>query len=1660
MAKDRRDEVGFSFKVNKAEDGIEEAAQEQRKQGERAGKGVERMSWIEVQDMLVKNADGGTVRADTIPRQCVDKLHSSSQPKTKKLPNLLARRFYLKVKEEHVPWKAKYNNIPRALLQRLKVILDNMVEMGIIAWQDTPYTCPINLVLKVNDDGETVIDRLVVDARELNANIEVEAPHVPLMETLFRVADGSYYYSTLDSVKSFWQLGVYGPHTKYMGIQTEWGTAVFLKMMFGVATAPSQMQKLMEEILGSELYQTCVVFIDDTLIYTKKIEGESEEEGMKRHMADVTRVVTKLADAGVTISVEKSRLFRHEVSYLGFLLGRNGLSVEKQKQAKVVDAAFPDTQKKLHTLLGAAAFLSKCLNCNLSSLTAPLRPFVRMEGRKYKLDYDPDDPIVRAAVTALKERIGSAVTLRPTDYERDFHIFTDGASSGVGYALCQYYEGVPPWGVQGGDTACGEIDQAEDAELAKGRPLPPKGKGEGYYVPICFASKSLNASHVNWDTREVEVYGIICALKKFEPWCLGAKKVVIHSDHRNAAYLRKYKDRFQKLGRWAIYLSMFNYEFEFCEGVRNGLADYMSRSPLPDPSLPFHGEDERFTLSAADFGSVQANEGRRWTVFCVCAGIASFLQAAERGELPIDCLGWCESDDVAAEVVEQAYPGVRRHEDMRILVHQLEQGKLVLKPDILEMTVPCQQNSRARQLAAWADEEHPQARLFALQAKLVELMEPKIVVMENVPPNVSTTQWRNVEKYDSVCTAIEKLGYTVTTTLARSSRYEHKGERDGTGRVRWIAVCTKKPLPGFEFPAGDDNFRGFGHMLDPESSLAVQRAKRCDIDGDGWVRFGGDGSRRQGKRHMCRQVGRVLPRDEKEEQVNKSSDDLESNGNRLGFRVYDVDFAMCTIRSSSKPHIVGPGGATQFIRDERDGVRSIRKVTPNEGPRLHSVVPRVAAHLSVLREKDVWRLLGGMVTIIMYLVLVVAPAVAFLDEHCMADEVVEVAAVTRSGATATETPGTPGTAVGGDSPRSAVRTGNVDMRTPVTGETEVGGRSPVADGSVRKKLEFGEGAAATGLPPVVDGVLVKALAWKDRVMPTAADIVLEQRNDVELGSIRRQLGMSKQTLLRCEGIDEKRLRELLNYHLDEVTDILYWTEGMDIKSREVRDSVRKIVVPKSGDLRTILVYLHHFSDWGAHSSRDQMVVNIRSQGFWWKNMKNSCDQAVARCVWCLQSKRAQQARQGLFTLRRWWAPFQCVSVDLQDFGKGKATAMGNRYLMVVMCEFSRWVQLFPLKAKEAQLVANAIVYGWMKTWGVMECLLMDPGREFDNHVLRLVCKMVGVRRLFTAAGQKNANARNERVHRVINELLKVYCAMDGNVFDWDSERKLAIVEWKLRSSTVQSTGFSPYQVVMGRTGRWPMDASVLNEAKQFPSARTYVQELHEALTVIWRQVGRAEVIAHARRSAEMNRGRRDVTYGVGDYVMVYSALRVLGGNRKLLVNWVGPFRVEEVRAGKKYLVMHIDTGKAGEYAVERLSPAATEWCEGEYDRRYIEGSKMAKELSKDLEEGDFALFQTEHGVFPAKVLEEQADGSMLVQWYNCASGRATVGGAYKPSWYDEKSGKEFFDDKERGLPTWNVQSRGTVASKPFNWNLSKGGRHLPAAVALQMFPPSRVGSGF
>jgi hypothetical protein len=134
-------------------------------------------------------------------------------------------------------------------------------------------------------------------------------------------------------------------------------------------------------VIGDE---GAVVFVDDVLCYTKRrverrneqqkvIRVESERETVIRHFKLVARVVRRFRNRNMTISVEKSFFGRQTIKYLGIMLGRDGMSIDKQKQKAILDAPHPKTAAEVHRLIGAAVWLGRVLRCNLSNLLAPLR---------------------------------------------------------------------------------------------------------------------------------------------------------------------------------------------------------------------------------------------------------------------------------------------------------------------------------------------------------------------------------------------------------------------------------------------------------------------------------------------------------------------------------------------------------------------------------------------------------------------------------------------------------------------------------------------------------------------------------------------------------------------------------------------------------------------------------------------------------------------------------------------------------------------------------------------------------------------------------------------------------------------------------------------------------------------------------------------------------------------------------------------------------------------------------------------------------------------------------------------------------------------------------------------------------------------------------------
>jgi hypothetical protein len=155
--------------------------------------------------------------------------------------------------------------------------------------------------------------------------------------------------------------------------------------------------------------------------------------------------------------------------------------------------------------------------------------------------------------------------------------------------------------------------------------------------------------------------------------------------------------------------------------------------PLVDNYCPDDGELERDKIRFDNNGDLifvdeVGRKLKKHTMYSVCAGVGSSMQAVEKYNLPVEVIGCCESDPEVAKILARLYPQVPNHGDMRMVIAAMEAGELNLRPDIVEFTVPCQSRSKARLLKDWYNKEHPHHTLWDLQPKFVALAKPKICV--------------------------------------------------------------------------------------------------------------------------------------------------------------------------------------------------------------------------------------------------------------------------------------------------------------------------------------------------------------------------------------------------------------------------------------------------------------------------------------------------------------------------------------------------------------------------------------------------------------------------------------------------------------------------------------------------------------------------------------------------------------------------------------------------------------------------------------------------------------------------------------------------------------------------------------------------------------------
>jgi len=153
-------------------------------------------------------------------------------------------------------------------LAELKTQLQELLQKGFIQPSSSPWGCPALFVKKMD---QTL--RLYVDYRPLNeVTIKNKYP-LPRIDLLFDQLAGAKVFSKIDLRSGYHEIKIKPEDVPKTTFTTCYGLYEYFVMSFGLTNAPTHFKYLMNSVFMLELDKFVVVFIDDILIYSKKIKS-------------------------------------------------------------------------------------------------------------------------------------------------------------------------------------------------------------------------------------------------------------------------------------------------------------------------------------------------------------------------------------------------------------------------------------------------------------------------------------------------------------------------------------------------------------------------------------------------------------------------------------------------------------------------------------------------------------------------------------------------------------------------------------------------------------------------------------------------------------------------------------------------------------------------------------------------------------------------------------------------------------------------------------------------------------------------------------------------------------------------------------------------------------------------------------------------------------------------------------------------------------------------------------------------------------------------------------------------------------------------------------------------------------------------------------------
>lgn len=115
-----------------------------------------------------------------------------------------------------------------------------------------------------------------------------------------------------------------------------------------------------------------------------------------------------------------------------------------------------------------------------------------------------------------------------------------------------------------------------------------------------------------------------------------------------------------------------------------------------------------------------------------------------------------------------------------------------------------------------------------------------------------------------------------------------------------------------------------------------------------------------------------------------------------------------------------------------------------------------------------------------------------------------------------------------------------------------------------------------------------------------------------------------------------------------------------------------------------------------------------------------------------------------------------IKISIDTVGPLSTTANGNKYLVTINCNLSKYFIPIAIPNKGATTVARALVENVFLLFGLPREILTDMGTEYISSVLKEVLRILQINHSTATPYHPQTMGGIERSHRTLNEYLRSY----------------------------------------------------------------------------------------------------------------------------------------------------------------------------------------------------------------------------------------------------------------------------------------------------------------